>query len=184
MKNYLLILLCLCFVACEGPLPRKPLKVRTGSFIKESAERNKKLLAAEEAAIQQIISNDTLNTYINSSNGSWYYYLTKIDVATPTPKPDDLVTMTYNILSFENDTIYSAEEIGLLNYKVDKQELFPGLRNSVKLLKEGETATFLYPSSLAFGYHGDNNKIGINIPLKSTISIFKIAQSKDSIQTK
>jgi FKBP-type peptidyl-prolyl cis-trans isomerase len=65
---------------------------------------------------------------------------------------------------------------------VDKQNLFPGLRNSIKLLREGETATFLFPSSMAFGYHGDNNKIGTNIPLKSTITLLKIEKQKDSIQ--
>lgn len=51
-----------------------------------------------------------------------------------------------------------------------------------KLLKEKETATFLFPSSLAFGYHGDNDKIGANIPLKTTISILEIKKQNDSIQ--
>jgi FKBP-type peptidyl-prolyl cis-trans isomerase len=61
---------------------------------------------------------------------------------------------------------------------VDKQELFMGLRDAVKLLKEGERATFLFPSSLAFGYHGDNNKIGTNVPLKSTVTLLKIEQQE------
>jgi gliding motility-associated peptidyl-prolyl isomerase len=149
--------------------------------MKTSEERSKKLLAEEEEIIKDLISNDSLNTYYHSANGSWYFYNQKIDADTPTPKPDDLVTMTYNILSFSNDTIYSADEIGIVTYKVDKQELFPGLRHSIKLLKENETATFLFPSSLAYGYHGDNNKIGTNVPLKSTISIIKLEQ-QDSIQ--
>ncbi len=85
-------------------------------------------------------------------------------------------------MSFSNDTIYPREEIGIIKYKVDKQELFPGLRNSIKLLKEMETATFMFPSSLAYGYHGDNNKIGINVPIKSTITLLKIEKQQDSIQ--
>ena len=182
MKKIWYLLFCLGIIACQGPEPRRPVKVNTGSFMKESAERSKKLLAQEEQFIQTIITNDSLNTYLNSSSGSWYYYNNKIEASSPTPEPDDLVTMTYNVLSFEKDTIYSAEEIGTIKYKVDKQELFPGLRNAVKLLKEGETATFLFPSSLAYGYHGDNNKIGTNVPVKSTISIFKIEQEKDSIK--
>ena len=102
--------------------------------------------------------------------------------ATYLPKEDDLVTMTYNLTDFENDTIYTNQEIGIFKYKVDKQKLFVGLRNSVKLLKEGETATFLFPSSLGYGYLGDKNKIGANIPLKATISILQIEKNKDSIQ--
>lgn len=182
MKKHWLILICLSVLACEGPEPRRPVKVKTGSFMKESAERSKKLLAQEEKMIQAIIANDSLNNYFNSANGSWYCYDQKVDKASATAKPDDLITMTYNVLSLNNDTIYSSEDIGIIKYKVDKQELFPGLRNSVKLLKEKETATFLFPSSLAYGYHGDNNKIGTNVPVKSTISIFRIEQTVDSIQ--
>lgn len=182
MKKIWLLLFCLGIVACQGPEPRRPVKVKTGSFIKESAERSKQLLAQEEEIIQNIISNDSLNTYFNSSSGSWYFYNIKVETGAPTAQPDDLVTMIYNVLSLQNDTIYSAEEIGIKKYKVDKQELFPGLRNAVKLLKEGETATFLFPSARAFGYHGDNKKIGTNVPIKSTISIFKIEQEQDSIQ--
>ncbi|MCW5515832.1 gliding motility-associated peptidyl-prolyl isomerase GldI [Muriicola sp. Z0-33] len=182
MKKNWLLLFCIGIIACQGPEPRRPVKVKTGSFMKESAERSRQLLAQEEGIIQGIIKNDSLNQYLNSTSGSWYYYNVKVPTSSPTPKPDDLVTMAYNVLSFENDTIYSAEEIGIKKYKVDKQELFPGLRNAVKLLKEGETATFLFPSARAYGYHGDNKKIGTNVPIKSTISIFKIEQEQDSIQ--
>jgi gliding motility-associated peptidyl-prolyl isomerase len=83
-------------------------------------------------------------------------------------------------MTFSNDTIYSKEDIGTLTYKVDKQDLFPGLRNSIKLLKENESATFLFPSSLSYGYHGDNNKIGVNVPIKSTITILNIDKQKDN----
>jgi gliding motility-associated peptidyl-prolyl isomerase len=90
--------------------------------------------------------------------------------------------LSYNILSLNNDTIYSKEEIGTLTYKVDKQELFQGLRDAIKLLKENEKATFLFPSSLAFGYHGDNDRIDSNLPIKSTIEIFKIEQKQDKTE--
>lgn len=176
MNKIWLLLFCLILFGCQGPEPRRAVKVKTGSFMKESAERSKRLLAQEEQLIQSIIANDSLNTYLNSSSGSWYYYDVKVETPSPTPEPDDLVTMTYNLLGLEKDTLYSTEEIGIVRYKVDKQDLFPGLRSAVKLLKEGETATFFFPSARAYGYHGDNNKIGTNVPLKSTISILKIEQ--------
>ena len=182
MKKLIFILTLLFFVSCSGPDARRPIQVKTGSFIKESAERNKQLLAKEEALIQSIIKKDTLHKYQKSTNASWYFYEKENKEATYFPKEDDLVTMTYNLTDFENDTIYSNNEIGILKYKVDKQKLFVGLRNSVKLLKEGETATFLFPSSLGYGYLGDKNKIGANVPLKATISILEIEKNKDSIQ--
>ena len=174
MKKFTIILLGIILANCKGPEPRRAVKKSSGSIIKESVARNKRLLDEEEKFFQKIITKDTAHTYTHSDVGSWFYYNVKDTVNSYTAKPKDLVTMTYTILSTNNDTIYSYKEIDTIKYKVDLQELFPGLRHSVKLLKENETATFLYPSSLGYGYHGDTKKIGINIPLKVTLSILKI----------
>lgn len=182
MRYLWILLIVIVCPGCGGPEPRKPIQTKTGSFYKQSIERSKKLLEIEEKLIADIIAKDSFHDYYQSASGSWYFYKTLNENARYTPQPDDLVTMTYDILSLSNDTIYSTGEIGIIQYKVDKQELFPGLRNSVKLLKEKETATFLYPSSLAYGYHGDNNRIGVNVPIKSTLSILKIEKQKDSLK--
>jgi gliding motility-associated peptidyl-prolyl isomerase len=179
MRKSGLLLIILAAVACQEPEPRKPLKVNSGSFMKESVERNKKLLAAEEELIQQIIRRDSLREYTSTSDGSWYYYELKNEVAGYTPETDDLVRFSYSLQTLDNDTIYSEEELGTQLYKVDKQGLFPGLRNSIKLLKAGEKATFLFPSSLGYGYLGDKNKIGVNVPLKANITIISIEPNNE-----
>lgn len=184
MKSFICLIFCYLLFACGGPEPRKPLEVRSGSFMKESVSRNRALLAREEEKIKNLIANDSLNTYHSSTEGSWYYYRRQNANEGASPQPGDLVTLQYDILSLDNDTIYTKEEIGTVSYLVDKEDkdqMFPGLRNSVKLLGESETATFLYPSSLAFGYLGDKRKIGPNTPLKSTITILKIEKQQDSI---
>lgn len=179
MRIGFLILFCILLSCGEGPEPRKPVQTKSGSFFKESIERSRKLLEAQEAQIQKIIKRDSLKHYSHSASGSWYHYLAVNDSSDYTPKTDDLVVFNYDLLSLENDTIYSKEEIGIVTYKVDKQELFQGMREAVKLMKENERATFLFPSSLAFGYHGDENKIGSNVPLKATISVLKIEKHKE-----
>ena len=73
------------------------------------------------------------------------------------------------------------EEIGQIRYKVDKQELFPGLRDGVKLLRENETATFLLTSPMAYGYLGDKARIGPNVPVKTTVRILNVEKSKEKI---
>lgn len=182
MKKVLFFIITVFVFSCKGPEPRKPVQRKSGSFFKASVERSKQLLAKEEQQILQIIKNDSLKHYTHSAAGSWYHYLKVNDTTNYTPKTDDLVVMTYNLLSLNNDTIYSQSEIGVVTYKVDKQELFQGLRDAVKILKENEKATFLFPSSLAYGYHGDNNKIGTNVPLKSTISILKIEKTQNNTE--
>lgn len=181
MKRILFILILTFLVSCEGPEPRKPVQVKSGSFYKASIERSKKILAQEEAMIKRIIDKDTLNSYISSDNGFWYTYETKIEESNYTLKTNDEVLLAYSLLSLKGDTIYSKNDIGLVQHAVDKSQLFPGLRNGVKLLKEGEKATFLFPSSQAYGYKGDNNKIGPQTPLKASLELLKIIKKSDTL---
>lgn len=185
MKPFTYILIILLLLACGGPEPRRPVEVRSGSFIRESVQRNKELLALEENLIKEIIARDSIHEYLVSASGFWYYYNHRNEEDPYKPEPGDLVRFQYNVLSLSNDTIYSTSELGTVDYLVDKEDrknLFPGLRNSLKLLREKETATFLYPSSLAFGYPGDSKRIGTNIPVKSTITLLQIEKQQDSVQ--
>ncbi len=181
MKHLIYIALIVAFVSCEGPGPRHPVKRNTTSANQAAIDRSKKLLAEEEYMIRAIVTKDSTQNYKQSATGSWYFYDKKNNAKTDTAQPDDLVTMTYNVVGLNNDTLYRMQDIGIIKYKVDKQELFPGLRNAVKLLKENESATFLFPSSLGYGVPGDGDKIGINMPLKSTIAVLKIEKQQDSL---
>ena len=180
MRLVSVLLLIVLFSSCDGPEPRKPVQTKSGSFFKASIERSRKLLEDEEKKIQEIIKVDSLKHYDHSASGSWYHYLAVNDTTNYTPQTDDLVVFNYDILTLDNDTIYSKKDIVVVTYKVDKQELFQGLRDAIKLLKVNERATFLFPSSLAFGYHGDENKIGSNVPIKSTITILEIEKNQEN----
>ena len=181
MKHFLSITVLVFLISCGGPEPRRPVEVKSGKFIRESVERNKALLAQEEQLIQALITVDSSRQYLTSDFGAWYAYQKQVGEDAYLAQEGDKVTMNYDILSLGNDTIYSSEEIGEITYNVDREEIFNGLRLGVKLLKEGESATFLFPSHLAFGYHGDNDRIGPNVPLKSNVTIFKIEKQQDSI---
>lgn len=181
--RYAIVVLLVFALGCGDAEVRWPVTRQGGSFLKLSAERNKRLLEQEQALLDQIIQADSQHTWLSSESGSRYYYLQQAPGDGYTPRPDDLVTLTYDIRTWGNDTIYREAEIGLVRYKVDKQELFPGLRNSVKLLQEGESAVFFYPSSLAFGYHGDQERIGPNLPVQSTLTIINIEKQSDSLSS-
>ncbi len=175
MIRYLsLLVFSLLLISCDGPEPRRPVKVRSGSFLKESVARNRLLLSREEHLIKQKIAQDTVASYQVSPDGFWYTYEVKQDSTAYLPVEDDLVFLSYDMKNLNGDTLYSSEELGTVSYRVDKQDLFPGLRAAVRMLREGETATFMFPSSLGYGYTGDNRKIAPNTPLVSTISILKI----------
>ncbi|KAA1246474.1 gliding motility-associated peptidyl-prolyl isomerase GldI [Aquimarina sp. RZ0] len=173
-QNILLLGLLFLFFSCKAPEARRPVSISSGSFINESINRNKKLSAREEAAIQKIIDSDSLRNYISSESGFWYHYKKKDTIATMTPEFGDVVSFNYDLKDLRGNIIYNQEEIDTITYTIDKEELFFGLREGLKLMKEGEIVTFLFPSYQAYGYYGDNDKIGTNIPLISKVTLNKI----------
>src|SRR5690606_15332825 len=176
-----LFLLLLALAACKGPEPRKPESVKSGSFYKESIERNKKILAEEVKKIQGIITRDSAHHYVQSPNGFWYFYETRNESSPYLPREGDQVLFSQTLMTLEGDTIYTAEELGPTSHVVDRQQLFPGLQNAVKLLKINEKATFIFPSNQAFGYQGDNDAIAPLTPLRASVELHTIIIHKDSL---
>lgn len=175
-----------CFIiftfSCKSPEARQPVQSHSGSFIKESAERNKKIYDQEKSFIEKIIAQDSTKDYIASSNGFWYYYNKRDTANSQMPDVDDIVKFTYDIKDLDGTLILSEKENGLQQYKVDKsnQELISGIREGIKLMKQGETITFLFPSYKAFGYYGIEDKLGTNVPVQSTITLHSIEQSNEN----
>jgi len=174
---YSVLLLCL-FINCKQLDARKPISQKTGSFIKESVERNKELIAEEELYIQKIIKTDTSCTYLSSENGFWYTYIVKDTLGLAPPQIGDQVTFNYDLQTLNGRTILSQENIGVQDYIIDKtnQELISGIREGLKLMKVGETVRFLLPSHLAYGYYGFEDKIGSNIPVRTTVTLTTIKE--------
>lgn len=179
MKRLLIFTLtCVTLMGCKSPEARRPVSVKTGSFIDASVERNKKLNKAERNKILELIKNDTNSNYIASENGFWYRYDTKVEEEGITPEFGDIVSFNYKVSDLDGNTIYSEEELKTRNYAMDKEELFSGLREGLKLMKAGETVTFLFPSQKAYGYYGDSNRIGTNVPLICNVTINTITQKE------
>ncbi|NNM24314.1 MAG: gliding motility-associated peptidyl-prolyl isomerase GldI [Flavobacteriaceae bacterium] len=182
LRNLIIVLFCaLLTLSCKSPDARRPVKSSSGTFIKESAKRNKKLFEKEQAVIEGIIELDTNNDYLASESGFWYYYNSRDSTATSSPKMGDAVTFTYDVRRLNGEIVVSSEENGLQNYKIDQtnQELISGIRDGLKLMKEGETVTFLFPSFKAYGYYGIEDKLGTNIPIQSTVTL-KSIKSEDN----
>ena len=177
MNKLIILSVALLLLNCKPPEARRPILVKTGSFINASIERNKKLNAKEQAAIKKLMTTNNIK-YISSQSGFWYYYNTKIDNdSLKTAKFGDRINYNYNVKTLNGDLIYSTSDIKTQNYIMDKEELFTGLREGLKLIKTGETVTFLFPSLKAYGYYGDNNKITNNTPLICKVTVNAITKN-------
>lgn len=175
MKNSYLLLGLLLILGCAEAKPRKPLVRKTSTFLKESIERNKIINAAEENELKRLISLDSINSYIASSSGFWYYYQVKDSTNNQYPEKGDEVIFEYQIDNLYGESLYTKEALGERSYAVDKEELITGLQDGIKLMKVGETVTFLFPSHKAYGYSG-YQKIGSNQPLRYTVTLKKLTK--------
>lgn len=174
MKNSILVIIIFVFaMSCTHPEPRKPVVRKTSTFLKESIVRNKVINKLEEAAFLELMQNDSIHNYISSESGFWYYYNVQNNNDTIGPKKGDEVIYRYEIKDIYGDILYTQDELGTRSYLVDKQELITGLQDGLKLMKEGEEVTFLFPSHKAYGYSG-YQKIGSNQPLIYNVKVEKI----------
>lgn len=179
MRVIIALLFIFILGACSKKEARRPVMVKTDTFLKESAKKNRELLVDQEIVMDSIIAKDTLHTYLSSKDGFKYYYITENKEATYLPAFGDRVDFTYSLSDIYGNEIYSKEDTKIVTYQVDKQELFQGLRQAIKLLKEKEEAVFFFPSEIAFGYHGDDGKIGVNKPIRAQVHILKIEPASE-----
>jgi len=159
-------------ISCNNQQARKPVSYSSGTFMKESVARNKKLIAGEEAKIEAIMKSDSASEYIASPKGYWYKYEIKSTSKDSLyPKKGDVAYFDYEVKDLDGNMIYTELELRPQVYLVDKQNIMMGMRDGIKLMKKGEKVSFLFPSHMGYGYHGDDRRIGHNQPLLTTITL-------------
>lgn len=173
MRNIFQLTLLVMLVGCAQPEARKPVVRKTSSFMSESIERNKILTKAENQLLQKKIEGDSLNSYLNSEQGFWYYYEKRDSLDGPMPETGDQILFSYEVQDLAGRVIFSKEELGPQSYRVDKEDLISGLQDGLKLMKEGESVTFLFPSYKAYGYTG-SERIEPNQPLIYKVELIKV----------
>lgn len=173
LKNILCVLLVtfLVFSCKQSQEARRPISQASGSFMKKSAERNKKLIATEEQQIDSLIKSNPKVKYMASNKGYWYTYVVQNNSDTITPKKGDVAFFNYELKDLKGKVIYSEAELKPQTYAIDKQNVMTGIREGIKLMHKNEKVIFLFPSHIAYGYHGDEKKIGPNQPLLCIVTL-------------
>ena len=176
-RNFLLLLGVLVLFSCKEQEARRPVVQKTTTLLSETLDEKKRLIAFENKLIQSYIAQDSITNYKVASNGFWYTYIKQNQLETQVPKIGNEVEISYNLTDLSGNVFYSKEELGIKKYVIDKEDFIPGLQEGIKLMKVGETITFVIPSYRAFGLVGDENRIGINQTIKSTVTLISIKQN-------
>ena len=171
IKTLFIVAIAVSTISCSQQQARKPISQSSGSFMKSSIERNKKIIKGEEAQIDSIIKSNPKIKYLASKKGYWYYYVNKNLTDTLSPKKGDIANFDYEIKDLNENVIYSEVELKPQTYLVDKENILMGLRDGIKLMKKKEIVTFLFPSHMAFGFRGDTKRIGSNEPIICTVNL-------------
>lgn len=173
-KGVFIALLYILTSGCKTTEPRKPVSRTTSSSTQLSIENNKQLYANEEMVIEDIIAG--LDLKFERSNDGFYYAFTQKDsIVGKTPVFGDRVTFEYNVIALNGDTIYSKEELSPITKSMEQEYgIFRGMRDALKLMQVDEEATFYFPSYTGYGYYGDQDRIGTNVPFKSDVKLLGI----------
>ncbi len=176
-KIFFLVLIITLISSCKEQEARKPISQTSGTFLKKSIAINKKIVKGEEALIDVVMKKNPAVKYFPSQKGYWYSYDVRNEKDTTRAKKGDIVYFDYEIKNIDGDLIYSEVELRPQIYRVDEQDILMGLRDGIKLMRNKEKVTFLFPSNMAFGIRGDNNRIAPTTPIACTVSITEIKKS-------
>jgi len=185
MKKYILVVIGMLLVmSCNEKEARRPISYSTGSYKKATVDKNIKLVANEEKIIDSIMKSTPEKEYLISKKGFWYTYDQKNETDTLRPKRGDMAYFEYELNDLYGNVIYTALELRPQQYLVDKEEIMIGLRHGIKLMRKNEKVTFLFPSHVGYGYLGDKNRIGPNVPIKCTVTLtdFKPVKTSSAIE--
>lgn len=178
-KLLFLVFAALSLYGCNRPEARRPVSQAGGSYILQSAERNKALYAQEKQYLQELVAQDSLLEFQSSPNGFWYAIIDQDSTQNIKPQLGDLVRFSFDIRSLNGDTLISRNKNGILEYRIDQsnQDLISGLREGLKVMSPGDMTEFLFPSYLAYGYYGSQGEVEPNQMVRSKVELYSINEN-------
>jgi len=159
--------------SCQETKPRLPVSVSSGVDYTQSIELSKKINQHEERRFRKYV--DTQDLKFERSNFGFLYHIENNSL--PLIKSKDEVLYLETVEKLDGEIIYPQIKRILL---VDHQQEIKGIHEGLKLMGEGSSAIFIFPSHQAFGFHGDDNKIKTNTPLIYKIEVLKINNNQIS----
>lgn len=170
----LFVVISLGFIACKNETPRYPVSFSKKTSLEKTIAINKRLFSEEKAMMEKYMKLDSTLSYINSNKGFWYAYTNKVEKGNA-PVKGDVVSFEQEIIALDGTILYAKKDLGLRTYVVDKEHIIKGLKEGIKIMKEGEQVKFLFSSFVAYRMNGDNNQIiGSNEPIVSEVHLVKI----------
>ena len=166
--KYLIMLMLLSFFACDGKTGNQPKPVSKGEMKSSMEKANRYLLNEEEEDIKNYVSRHGLDM---TQTGTGLRYQIVKQGSEQRIEKGEMVTLEYELHSIAGDLIYSSENDGVKSFVVGEGRVEPGLDEAMTYLHRGDVAKLIIPFHLAYGLHGDDDRIPEYATLVYTIKI-------------
>ena len=168
--KYLLFVFFFAFLSCDHS---QETQVKTDpNALKQSMEKaNRYMVNDEEADIEDYVNRHGLKMV---STGTGLRYVILKQGSDQLIQEGQTVSLEYELRSITGDMIYSSKNEGNKVFQVGGGTVESGLDEAMAYLHKNDIATLIIPSHLAYGLHGDDNKIPAYSTLIYTIKIIDI----------
>ncbi len=174
-KYILLIFSVLMLINCKKSTVYKKVEYGNDEFLKNSQQNYKTLHAEEKTFIKSWIAKHPDTNFSETTQGFWVNV--SKDAKTENAKKTDIILYDKQIEDFSGNIIYNFQEKTNQKLILGKSYEIRGVEYAMYNLSEGDEATLLIPSSLAYGLYGDEEKIGENIPIIVHLKVNKITKN-------
>jgi FKBP-type peptidyl-prolyl cis-trans isomerase FkpA len=117
---------------------------------------NKYLVKSEDEEINDFISRYNWKMTKTSTGLRYMIYRNGNGEKAVTGK---IAKIDYEVKLINGTLVYSSKQEGTKEFEIGKSNAESGLQEGVLLMKVGDKAKLIIPSHLAYGLHGDENKI-------------------------
>ena len=167
--KYLILLLLVSLFACNEK-PKKPVEIPKKEMKQSMETANRYLLNEEEEEIENYVKRHGLEM-VRTGTGLRYQIIRQGDgkqIAN-----GDVVSLDYELHSLKGELIYSSDKDGVKTFKVGEGGVESGLNEAMAYLHYGDVAKLIIPFHLAYGLHGDDNRIPEYATLVYTIKVIE-----------
>lgn len=150
--------------------PKKPVEIPKKEMKQSMETANRYLLNEEEEEIENYVKRHGLEM-VRTGTGLRYQIIRQGDgkqIAN-----GDVVSLDYELHSLKGELIYSSDKEGVKTFKVGEGGVESGLNEAMAYLHYGDVAKLIIPFHLAYGLHGDDNRIPEYATLVYTIKVIE-----------
>lgn len=154
--KYLIMLLLLSVFSCEEKPQPQPAPISKSEMKNSMETANRYLLNEEEEDIANYIKRHELEM---TSTGTGLRYQILKQGSEKRIEKGEKVTLEYELCSIAGDLFYSSGKDGVKSFVVGEGGVETGLDEAMTYLHWGDQAKLIIPFHLAYGLHGDDNRI-------------------------